>query len=139
MDIKEGKKKRIIKEISIDEDKIKSLLKTSANKLQSQELMPLNEITTNSKVSLAYNSLRELLEALSIKNGLKIYNHEGYTAFIKEIIKKSSLGEDFDAVRKIRNSINYYGKTLTIEECQQTLPKIKELITKIKEIIKNEN
>ena len=132
MDLIECKKKYFIKEVSIDNDKINSILEASKNKLKSEELLPLNEFTANAKISLAYDCLRELLEDLALKNQLKIYNHECYTAFLKEIIKDSSLGDDFDTIRKIRNSINYDGKTITQEECKKIIIKIKYLIENIR-------
>ena len=133
MDLLECRKKRFVKEVSIDENKINSILKNSENKLKSADLLPLEGFSTNSKISLAYDCLRELLEALALKNKLKIYNHECYTAFLKEIIKDSLLGDEFDSVRIIRNSADYYGKKISIEDCKDTLIKIKDLIRKIKE------
>ena len=133
MDLLECRKKRFVKEVSIDENKINSILKNSENKLKSADLLPLEGFSTNSKISLAYDCLRELLEALALKNKLKIYNQECYTAFLKEIIKDSLLGDEFDSVRIIRNSANYYGKKISIEDCKDTLIKIKDLIRKIKE------
>lgn len=133
MDLLECRKKRFVKEVSIDENKINSILKNSENKLKSADLLPLEGFSTNSKISLAYDCLRELLEALALKNKLKIYNHECYTAFLKEIIKDSLLGDEFDSVRIIRNSADFYGKKISIEDCKDTLIKIKDLIRKIKE------
>jgi len=88
MDWQECNMKKMVKSISADEELLKSLLKTSENKIISAELLVLNDTTANSKISLAYDSLRELLEALALKNGFKIYNHECYTAFLKEILKE---------------------------------------------------
>lgn len=135
MDWFECNKKRIVKEVSIDEELISSLLKTSEKKILSEQLLPLNETTSESKISLAYDSLRELLEALAIKNRFKIYNHDCYTSFLKEVIKKSELGDEFDSIRKIRNSINYYGKQITVEECVSVVKQTKELMTKIKSLL----
>lgn len=135
MDWFECNKKRIVKEVSVDEELISSLLKTSEKKILSEQLLPLNETTSESKISLAYDSLRELLEALAIKNRFKIYNHDCYTSFLKEVIKKSELGDEFDSIRKIRNSINYYGKQITVEECVSVVKQTKELIAKIKSLL----
>lgn len=136
MDLFECRKKRLVKDVSIDEDKIKSILENSGNKLKASDILPLEESLTNSKISLAYDCLRELLEALALRNKLKIYNHECYTAFLKEIVKDSTLGDEFDGVRLIRNSGNYYGKKISMEDCKDTLIKIKELIKKIKDKLK---
>lgn len=133
MDFEECIKKRIVKEVAQDEELIKSLLKTSKNKLNSQEKLELNEITANSKISLLYDSLREILEALALKNGFKIYNHECYTSFLKEFLNESSKADEFDDLRKIRNSINYYGKEISVQEAKEVLERLKNLRMKIME------
>jgi hypothetical protein len=127
MNWRECLKKRIAKKINNDGELIKSLIKTSDNKIKSEEKLDLNDITTNSKISLAYDSLREILEALAIEKGYKIYNHECYTSFLKEILNESSKADKFDELRKIRNKINYYGKDITIKEANEVLRRIKDL------------
>lgn len=137
MDFEECLKKRIAKEVKEDKDLIISLLKTSQNKLDSEKKLELNEVTAGSKISLLYDSLRELLEALAIKNGYKIYNHECYTHFLKEIVNESAKGDEFDELRKIRNSINYYAKDISIEEAKDVLKRIRELREKIERLLVN--
>lgn len=127
MDFDECLKKKIAKEVKIDEELIVSLIKTSKNKFDSEEKLELNEITLTSKISLLYDSLRELLEALAIKNGYKIYNHECYTYFLKEIMKESIKGDEFDELRKIRNAVNYYAKDLGVGEGKIILERMKIL------------
>lgn len=133
MDFSECIKKRIVKEVKRDEELIKSLLKTSRNKLETEKKLELNEVTSISKISLLYDSLREVLEALAIKKGYKIYNHECHTCFLKEIVNESSKGDEFDELRKIRNALNYYGKDISIEEAKDVL---KRLIRLREEILK---
>ena len=112
-------------------------MKTSQNKLDSEEKLELNETTSSSKISLRYDSLRELLEALAIKKGYKIYNHECYTCFLKEIVNESMKGDEFDELRKIRNSINYYGKDIPVEQTKEILERIKKLREYILQILNN--
>jgi len=52
MDFEECIKKRIAKEVAKDEELIQSLLKTSQNKLDSEEKLELDPITSVSKISL---------------------------------------------------------------------------------------
>ncbi|MBD3312219.1 HEPN domain-containing protein [archaeon] len=125
------KKKRLVKEVKSDNNLIESLIKSSDKKLRSQELLELTNDTASSKISLAYDSLRALLEALAIKEGYKIYNHECYTSFLKEVMNKSTLGDEFDKIRKTRNAINYYGEEVEKEEAKMILKEIKRLINKI--------
>lgn len=135
LDWNECKNKRFVKEIKVDQNLVISLIKTSDNKLSSANLLKLTETTAVSKVSLIYDSLRELLEALAIQKGYKIYNHDCYCAFLKEIIKDLSSGNSFDEFRKIRNKINYYGENLTINEAKEIIFQMKSLIVRIKKIL----
>ena len=135
MDFNECLKKRIAKEVNEDKELIASLIKTSQNKFDSEKKLELSEVTSSSKISLLYDSLRELLEALAIKNGYKIYNHECYTYFLKEILNESIKGDEFDELRKIRNSINYYAKDISVEEAKDVLERIKKLREEIVKLL----
>jgi len=135
MDWRECFDKRIIKNINPDLDMVASLIKTSKNKLKSEEKLVMSSITAGSKISLAYDSLRELLEALALKTGYKIYNHECYVAFLKEILKESAIGEEFDEIRKIRNDVNYYGKEISTEEAKAIIQRIKQLRNSILKLL----
>jgi len=136
MDWKECYNRMIVKDVKPDIDMANSLVKSSKNKLESESKLEMSDITTASKLSLAYDSLREILEALSLKRGYKVYNHECYTAFLKEILHESTLGDDFDEIRRIRNTINYYGKQITKEECEAIIKQIKTIIPLIKQKLK---
>lgn len=93
----------------------------------SQEQLVLNAVTAGSKISLAYDALRELLEMLALQQGYKIYNHECYTTFLKEILLKSAWGDEFDELRRIRNAINYYGKAVLPDEAREIILRMKRL------------
>ncbi len=128
MDWEECISKRIAKEVTLDVDMMASLTKSSKNKLESESKLEMDVVTAASKLSLAYDSLRELLEALALKNGFKVYNHECYTAFLKEVLNRSVEAEEFDEIRKVRNSVNYYGKEISTEEASEIISRIKSLI-----------
>ena len=131
MDWEACNNKRIAKSIKPDLDLIASLKKSSNHKLISMSHLPMQEETSTSKVSLMYDSIRELLEALSLQQGFKIYNHECYTAFLRQELKESTKADDFDGFRKTRNSINYYGKELTCEEANNIIQEMKTFRTKL--------
>ncbi len=119
------------KRIKPDLDMAASLQKTSANKAFSSKLLELKEETVASKISLDYDSVRELLEAIALRNGFKIYNHVCYTGFLKEILKEHDLAEEFDDLRVIRNDINYYGKEVSIVEAKEVLKRLENLREKL--------
>ncbi len=87
-------------------------------------------------MTLLYDALRELLEAVALENGYKIYNHECYTAFLKEIINESYLGDEFDKFRVLRNGINYYGRKINQEEGIEIARLMVAFINNIKLLIK---
>ncbi|MBI2630567.1 hypothetical protein HYW76_05705 [Candidatus Pacearchaeota archaeon] len=133
MDWEECKGKEIAKEASIDIPLINSLIESSKNKLNSSFRLELEKETAGSKLSLAYDSLRELLEALALKKGFKIYNHECFCSFLNEICKDSSSSLEFDRLRIIRNQVNYYGKQIPTKDTEiilQEIVNLRDLILK---------
>ena len=126
MDWNECIKKRIAKSVKEDLNLIKSAKEIASIKIQSAD--SLLDGFYIGKVTLLYDALREYLECLAIKNGYKIYNHECYTAFLREILGLSKEADIFDRLRKTRNSINYYGKMLTKEEADEVIKNLKFLI-----------
>lgn len=132
MDWNECRKKDLVKEIRTDKHLIASLLKSSSKKLESSKMLPTNDTTAIAKLSLAYDSLRELLEALGISKGYKVYNHDCYCAFLNEIMHESLMSREFDNFRKIRNKINYYGQDVSAKEAEPLLENIERLISCIK-------
>lgn len=132
MDWQECKDKKFVKDVNIDENLIKSLIKSSEKRLESNNRLKLDETTSSTKISIVYESLREILEAFAIKKGFKIYNHECFCAFLKEICNDNYSSMNFDKFRKIRNKINYYGKDIPIKESEII---IKEIILLRKEIM----
>lgn len=131
MDWETCKSSRFAKQITPDTELIKSLKESSEKRLKSAQLLPLNEITKESIIILLYDGLRELLEALAIKTGFKIYNHECYTSFLLAVIKTSDLARKFDALRKLRNGMNYYGQQISLADAETVIKDAKELIEKV--------
>ncbi|MFH1332613.1 MAG: hypothetical protein ABIH53_00020 [archaeon] len=136
MDWKQCNDNKMVKKVSEDLELIKSLKISSNKSFQSAGRLKLDNITATSVISLYYDSLREVLEALAISKGYKVYNHECYCAFLKEIIKDEDIGNNFDKFRKIRNKIKYYGKDISSEDAKDIIQELKETIKGIQQFIK---
>lgn len=132
MDFTACKKNNLAKEIKVDNNLIESLLRSSSKKFQTQKLIKIDNDTASSKITLIYDAMREILEALAVSKGYKIYNHECYCAFLKEVMKESLLGDNFNNFRKIRNDINYYGKDISAEEAKPLIDNMIAFIRTIK-------
>jgi hypothetical protein len=137
MDLDECKQKRLIKKIKPDSPLIISLIETGNRKIQTNNQIELNDITASTKVTIIYDSLREILEAVAIQRGIKIYNHECFCAFLTEICGEELFSVKFNKFRKIRNSINYYGKNITLKEAEIIIQEMIHLRKEIKEKLLN--
>ena len=133
MDWLDWKNKGFVKESKVDNNLVNSLIKSSEKKSESNKRLGLDETTASTKVSLAYEALREVLEALAIKKGFKIYNHDCFSAFLDEICKNKSFSAEFDKFRRLRNQINYYGKDISVEEAKIIIKEINLLRIKLLE------
>ena len=101
MDWKECNEQGFVKSVSIDKELIKSLKISAQKRYDTAERIDIDETTAGTVVTLFYDSLRELFEAKTVEKGYKIYNHDCYCAFLKEVVKEESLGNAFDKFRKI--------------------------------------
>lgn len=75
----------------------------------------LDENNISAFVPMAYDSLREVLEAVCIMNSYKVISHICIEKLL-ETIYPWLRWHDFDRFRYIRNSINYYGKKIEITQ-----------------------
>jgi len=91
------RRKRMIKKFTPDKSIIKSIIETAEIKFNDANSLGRNNYY--GKISLLYDVLREFLECLSLLKGYKIYYHECYIPFLKEILHESFLGDKFDKLR----------------------------------------
>jgi len=108
MDLEDCYRKNFIKKTRVDEELIKSLVEMSKIKEDSVKKAKINETNISAYVSMAYDSLREILEALGISKGYKITSHICLGELLKSLIPEFDF-VSFDRFRYIRNGINYYG------------------------------
>ena len=130
MDWEECVKNNIVKDIGVDTNKINSIRKVAYEKIKSANYLPNNHMI--SKITLLYDALREFLEVKALEKGFKIYNHECYGAFLKEILGKTKEADLFDEIRNIRNGINYYGRQIDEDEFLYIVENLKKLIEQFK-------
>ncbi len=137
MDWNECGREMLAKKIKPDLWLATSLQEAAERKSKSAALLALNEITADSVFVLHYDSIRELMEALSIRKGFKIYNHECYAAFLDSIMGEKELAEEFNSLRQMRNAINYYGQGISLNEAKQLIASLQEMYCKIKALLEN--
>ncbi|MBU2560725.1 MAG: hypothetical protein KKD17_00345 [Nanoarchaeota archaeon] len=116
---------------SKDKQKAKALLASSENNLKAIDMLELNEVTSSTILSASYESLRQVLEALCLSEGYKVYSHEAFTQYLLKIHEEAA-AERFDRLRKLRNGVNYYGKQVPVGVALDAKKQIKELCAALK-------
>jgi len=79
----------------------------------------------------AYESIRELIDAILFLEGYKSYSHEASVAYL--LILGFSITETMtvDRLRIIRNGIKYYGEDATKQDAEQAIKTAEKVISKL--------
>ena len=79
---------RLVKEVMPDNNLIDSLKQSSRDVIKTNETIALNETTASTKVSLMYDSVRELLEARRSQKDLKFITMNVLQLFLRQNVAK---------------------------------------------------
>lgn len=131
----ECRRMNIAKKCRVDEKLVFALIESSERMLATDKFAPLNEITASTKVANHYNALREVLSAIAISRGFKIYNHDCLVGFIVEVLKMPREANNFDRLRRIRNGINYLGKNIDVKGARGDIEDIERLRVKFLRVL----
>jgi uncharacterized protein (UPF0332 family) len=103
-------KKEHIRKVSVDKDKINSILKMCSVRLKFVKKQEVDNETASIVTEGYYEIIKELLTALLLKNGLKSDNHECLISFFKK--NYSEYEYEINIIyelKNIRNRISYNG------------------------------
>ncbi|NOX71537.1 MAG: hypothetical protein GXO64_02450 [Candidatus Micrarchaeota archaeon] len=123
MDLNDCFSKGLVRKAEKDEFRIMSLMEMADIKEEAVKEAKITEKTISAYVSLAYDALREVLEALCLLKGYKVLSHICIGELLADIIDDFDYDE-FDRIRWIRNSINYYGEKIDFEQGMEIIDKI---------------
>lgn len=116
-----------VRRAQIDIALAKSLVRTAEIDLKFVISLEVTEVSARKILTNYYDVLRSMLEAMAASEGYKVYSHEAFAFFLKEK-NENILAEKFDRFRKIRNGINYYGRSITVEEAKEHAHEIAQVI-----------
>ena len=137
MDLNDCCRKNLIKKARIDRELIKSLIEMSKIKEDAVNNAKVDEINISAYVSMAYDSLREVLEALCILKGYKVASHVCLGELLRTLISDFDFNS-FDRFRYIRNGINYYGAKADYNQGKEIISKMFKMKSEvIKKYLKN--
>lgn len=108
-------------------DQISKLIEQSKNTFHTARKIDFTRRTARSKALLAYDSVREALEALAAQNGYEIHNHECYKAFLREVVGAASAATTFDELRRRRNKLEYDAASITVDDARSYVNQVEQL------------
>jgi len=121
--------------ITPDIQRAKSLLETSFERIKFIN-KDLNENTANFMFEDYYTSILEMLEAIVLLNGYKVFNHVCLGFYLRDVLNRKELYMIFDDLRFKRNSLVYYGKRMGFEFANKAINDSKKLISDLNSLIK---
>ena len=133
--LEEGSVKKITPNISL----VKSLVSDAIKRLNFYKKLKLNNKNSKYVLENIYESLRELTDAILIKDGYKSYSHEASIVYLLKYNLSSIDINKFDNFRKIRNNSKYYGKPVDLEDANEIVELSEKLLNKINDILKDAN
>ncbi len=106
-------KSRIVKKQNPDEERAKSLLKESKEKLDFFEKVRKKlgkELNSNYVVETCYDILVEILRAKLLVRGFKTDSHEAEVSYMRNLGFSENDVNFMNQLRYFRNGIKYYGR-----------------------------
>ena len=135
--------KGVIRKGSVNRSRAEFLIKESEKSLRGLNkrinIMKIDEDNANSIIKDCYDILIELIRAKLLLDG---YNSSGQFAHEAEVSYLKKLGFSDNEVgfindlRYFRNSINYYGKILSVEYAEQVAKFTNKIYPKLKRMIR---
>ena len=135
--------KGVIKKCSINKSRAEFLIEESEKSLRGLkkriDIMEIDDDNANSIIKDCYDILMELIRAKLLLDG---YNSSGQFAHEAEVSYLKKLGfSDYEVgfindLRYFRNSINYYGKILSVEYAKQVSNFTNKIYPKLKRMVR---
>ncbi len=114
-----------------DVQRSRSLFSMAENRMGIVKEIKMDDNSASVIFTMMYDSMLEMSHAIAALKGYKILNHICTTAFI-ENLGMHDVAVKFDGYRKIRNSVNYYGKRLKKDFVSASLEEMGRVMVKLR-------
>ena len=129
---KEYLSKGTVRKAILNKGMIKSLLAMADNRLGVFAKLKPDQNNASVLFTNYYDALREICEAIALKEGYKIYQHEAIGLFLSDIMHEDLIFMKFDRFRIMRNRAHYYGAMIPFAEAVEGIDAMKDLIEELK-------
>ena len=135
--------KGVLKKCSINSSRAKFLIEESEKSLRGLNkrinVMKIDDDNANSIIKDCYDIIMELIRAKLFLDGYNSsgqFAHEAEVSYLKKLGFSDNEVSFINDLRYFRNSINYYGKILSVEYAKQVLSFTNKIYPKLKRIIR---
>lgn len=130
-------KRNFIKNVSIDHEKIASIIETAESRLRYIKQTKVNKNNVSFVVEGYYEVIKELLVALLLSHGLRSKNHQCLISFLYNKFE----GHDVEVnlisqMSFLRNRLDYYGENIDLGFYEKNKNEFGKIIKLLKELIK---
>ena len=132
MELNECFRKGFIKKTRMNLSLINSLMEMSDIAEDAVNNAKIDGKNISAYVSMAYESLREILEAICISREYHVISHLCLGELLKTLIDDFDYAE-FDRMRYARNGVNYYGTKIEFDQGKEMIGKIFSMKKRLKE------
>ena len=127
---------KFIREVSVDQERIKSIIKRTNQRLKRVNNTKISEDTVSFVVEDYYEVIKELLVAYLLKNGLRSKNHQClFSYFIKNNPQYETEVIIISQMSYFRNRLCYYGESIPIEFYEKNKDKFIQIINIITKLL----
>ena len=127
---------KFIKEVSIDQERINSIIDKADKRLKRARNTEINKDTVDLVVEDYYEIIKELLVAYLLKNGIRSKNHQCLISyFYKQNLNYEKEALLISQMSFFRNRLNYYGEDIPMEFYQQNKQEFENIIKLLKKLI----
>ena len=132
MNFEEALRRGQIRKSRADKYLARSLFYSSKNAILSADMLRINKITSASILREYYEALRQICESIIALKGFQTHSHEAITIFLREQLSERKISIIFDRYRKLRNMINYYGRTVSVVDIENAKTEIANSVNILK-------
>ena len=131
MDIEECRNKGLVKQTVTNPELITSLIEMAGIKEETVKEARLTQRNISVFISVAYDSLRLVMEAICNQRGYKVLNH----ICLGELLKNDIDYETFNRLRWTRNNISYYGKQVELRQGRELIEEVFRMTEEVRMLL----
>lgn len=129
MDFDSYVKNGLVEKVNVDKKISKNVYELARKKIAVQPYIPLNEEHSEVKFVLFFDCVTQLIDSIALEKGYKINFVDGYSIFLKDVLKESVLSNRMSLLIGTYKSMKFQGERISTVKFADLLSNIMEIIS----------